>query len=745
MLSVTDGYRAAIVGDIRKMMIRAQLEIIDPDIVYGTVEGTPTAPWSKAAHLLNKEMELGPRYATLEPGRWLLDGSFRVMPDDPAQLTGEVGCVGAALSGPDGAFSTPQWVQMNFTKVDILQAVSIGFSTDAADGVPADFTVEIRAGDQVFYTKSFTGNTETSVSLDGFTVYIPTSIRLTVTRWSLPGRRMRIAEIVPGLYEAWSDDVLASLDIQMRGNFSCLALPYGTCTLQMDNLDRRFEPRRKNGIFQSIEDRQAIPVEIGVALPDGTTEWKQVGVFYQANGGWKTGNNAMTMEWDLVDIVGLLADREFLAPSSLPTTLLGWLAALVGQLGVNFASRYHVDPAYAGKAARVNAREDVAGKTCGDILRWVCMATGTWPRADAETGYLTAEPLWSQGAKMDLDNMTTYPTMMANEELAVLTFQLHDGAKTILNISGNATASSKTLTVSNPFIHTAEEARTAARQILSQYGGIKLETTGRGNPASEIGDVDTIWLDESSATTGRRMEQSLTFSGGVLRDCKSVLLQADGSYLYEAFAVIRKDGPWRAPEGVTRLRVVIGSGGQGGGRGQDGQWESAGSSNISFSGYRGVEGKPGVDGQGGRIWYGVIDINPGQIFEVKLGAGGASGGVYGSAGSLGADTTFGPYSSANGKYYETGYTDIANGQVFARAGVPAPLAGTADGGKGGAGGTAGDGYLDWVEDDFAPDGGQPGETITGHYEWVTTEEPGPGQPGVPGASGFVMVTWDKPA
>lgn len=734
MLSMTDGYRAAIVGDIRKMMIRAQLEIIDPDIVYGTVEGTPTAPWSKAAQLRNKEMELGPRYATLEPGRWLLDGSFRVMPDDPAQLTGEVGCVGAALSGPDGTFSAPQWVQMNFSKVDILQALAIYFSTDPVDGVPADFTVEVRAGEQVFYTKSFTGNTATSVSLDGFTVQIPTSIRLTVTRWSLPGRRMRIAEIVPGLYEAWSDDVLASLDIQMRGNFSCLALPYGTCTLQMDNLDRRFEPRRKNGIFQSIEDRQAIPVEIGVALLDGTTEWKQVGVFYQADGGWKTGNNAMTMEWDLVDIVGLLADREFLAPSSLPTTLSGWLAALVDQLGVNFAGRYHVDPAYAGKAARVNAREDVAGKSCGDILRWVCMATGTWPRADAETGYLTAEPLWSQGAKMDLDNMNTYPTMMANEELAVLTFQLHDGAKTVLNISGNATASSKTLTVSNPFIHTAEEARTAARQILSQYGGIKLETTGRGNPASEIGDVDTIWLDESSATTGRRMEQSLTFSGGVLRDCKSVLLQADGSYLYEAFAVIRQDGPWQGPEGVTRLRVVIGSGGQGGGRGQDGF--VGGSGNIPGSGVSSGEGKPGVDGQGGRIWYGVIDINPGQIFQVKLGAGGAPGGVYGSAGSLGADTTFGPYSSANGKYYETGYTDIANGQVFARTGVPAPLPGTADGGKGGAGGTAGSGYWEQL---FWPDGRPRG------WDFIVDEEPGPGQPGVPGASGFVMVTWDKPA
>ena len=51
-----------------------------------------------------------------------------------------------------------------------------------------------------------------------------------------------------------------------------------------------------------------------------------------------------------------------------------------------------------------------------------------------------------------------------------------------------------------------------------------IETTGRGDPAGEIGDVDTIWLDESQATTARRMMQNFQIQGGVLQGCQSKLL-----------------------------------------------------------------------------------------------------------------------------------------------------------------------------------------------------------------------------
>ena len=740
MINATDGYKAAIVGDVRRMFIKAMLEIIDPDIQYGASNGSDLAPWAKIEQLGDRVTDVSAKYATLEPGRWVLDGSFPLIPDDPTKMPGDVAYVGDVLSGEDGTFPTEVYAEVTFSNVSILQACSVFFSTNEPDGVPEDFIVSIMSNGEPIYNQLFVGNKATKVEVTGFTVCDPTAVRITISKWSLAGRRARIAEIIPGLYEEWTEDMLASLDIQMRGNFACLAIPYGVCTLRMDNLDRRFEPRNKSGVFQSIEDRQAIPVTLGVQLEDGSTEWKKAGVFYQANGGWKTGNNDITMQWDLVDIVGLVAQREFIAPATLPTTLGGWLAAIVAQLGANFASKWHVDPAYENIAVTANSAEDVNGKKCGDILRFACMASGTWPRADAETGYLTAEPFWNQGNKLDLDNMSIYPIMKANDDLAALIFKLYDGSDTTYVVSGNSTSSSETLTISNPFIHTEAQALTAAKQILSQYGGMKLETIGRGDPSSEIGDVDTVWLDESSATTGRRMEQSFSFSGGVLKDCKSVLLQADGSFMFESSALIKSSGQWTPPAGVTQLRLIIGQGGQGGSAGADGGMATIVKSHESLSPDQPMVRDSGAIGSGGKIWTGVVNVNAGQAIDVYIGKGGKAT-AYGVPGEMGEESTFGVYSSANGKVYSPSYTDIASGNSYGRSGVLKPLAGSSDGGAQGEGGIDGTRSFSHRE----PIYNDKGEETGFRNVYVENSSPTKGKPGVNGASGFVLIYWDKEA
>lgn len=714
MLEMTDGYRAAIVGDVRQMFVKAILEIIDPDITFEASSGSGISPWAKPDQVFNKVMAPDSQYSTLEPNRWLLNGAFWIIPEDPSELTGQVGHVGDVLSGEDGSFPEGAYAELKFANVSILQACSIYFADPELDGIGVDFRVDIMSGDTAVYSREFTENADRAVSLDGFTVYDPTAIRVCATKWSLPGRYLRVTQIIPGVYEEWTEDILTSLNIQMRGNFSCLALPYGVASLRMDNLDRRFEPRNKSGVFQSIEERQGIPIALGVKLEDGTTEWKRTGIFYQANGGWRTSDNSMTMQWDLVDIVGLVAQREFVSESdTLPSTLSGWLSAIVGQLGENFASMWHVDPDYADVSLTVSDASEIIGQKCGNILRWACMASGTWPRADAETGKLTAEPFWNQGNKYDLDNMTVYPTMKANDDLAVLTFKLHDGSGTICNISGNNTASSNTLTVNNPFIHTEAQALTAARQILSQYGGLRLELIGRGDPSSEIGDVDTVWLDESNATTGRRMEQSFGFYGGVLQNCRSVLLQADGSFMFEERVVITQSGQWTAPAGKTQLRCIIGSGGTGGTSGTNGSFEAA--------------GEDGLDGAGGKILAITVNINEQQTFDVVIGEGG-------EAGADGTATSFGAYSSDDGKRYSPAYTDVASGDAFGRTGVTEPLDGTGDGGAAGRGGSRG---VRHREQRFDMEGNPIGSV------WVTDVQPGKATSGKRGAKGFVVVCWDK--
>lgn len=704
MIKSGQAYHAAITGDARRVLLRAVIDIISPDIVFGAGETFGQIPWSKPEQLHDKVFGNPAKYATLERDRWALDGTWDLLPDDPTQAVGQMGYIGNVLSGADGTFATPPWVELQFSGVSVLQACSVYFPGNDYDGLPEDFTVEVKQGGTAYHTRTYTGNTASSVSLEGFTVNNPDAIRVTVTKWSRPGRRMRVVEIVPGVYEGWDGGMIAEFNVKQQGNIAATALPYGTCTLKIDNLSRRFEPRSKNGIFQSIEERQGIDVSLGVRLADGTDEYKRLGIFYQYSGGWRTGDNGLTMQWNLVDIIGLLANREFLAPATLPTTLGGWIGALAAQLGVNFQDRWHVDPNYTALPVTVRTADDLQGKSCGDILRWVCQATGTWPRADASTGDLTAEPLWSEGNKVTLDNLNGYPVMKANADVAALIFTLNDGAGTKYIVSGNATSSSETVSIDNPFIKTETQALAAARLILSTYGGNVLDLTGRGDPSSEIGDVETVWLDESQATTARLTMQTFQFSNGVMQGCQSQLLQADGSFLYQGREVITQPGTWKAPAGKKSLRIIVVGKGGDGTKGADGNFENAGAD--------------GVDGLGGLVWAGTININEGQEFQV----------------AFGTDTTFGAYSSANGKRYNNGYTDVASGDSFARTGVAKPVPGTGDGGAGGKGGTKGQGHYETSYNSQ----GNPNGTY-----WAVDVPPGKGAIGALGVLGCVVVYWDK--
>lgn len=743
MLDRSGEYQAAIVAAGRRIGIQASVSVIDPDIQYLPAENSAAAPWSKEEQLHDKVWEMPVDYATLENGRWLLDDSQKLIPDDPANVVGQVGYVSEAVGNEVGRFSEPVSVELKFQNVDVLQDVTIWFPNSEMDGVPYDFDVVFESNGEGF-GEVVTGNTEKYFTLKGFTVYNPDTIRITIRRWSLPYRRARIPEIIPGTYENWDGRMLADLSVQQNGDISAMALPYGTCQLVLDNHDKRFEPRKKDSLFRSIEDRQGIGIEIGVVLPSGNTEYKQVGVFYQKSPGWSTSDNGITITWDLVDIVGLISERLYVAPEVLPETLEGWVASIVSLLGENFTKHYRVDPNYADLPVTANDRADVAGKTCGDILRWVCQATGTWPRAAAGTGYLTVEPLWKEGGKLTLRDVEQYPTMKANPDIAMLVFQLYDGNGTQVTVAGTSASSGDSKTISNPFIHTREQALTAARMILSTYGGNRIETVGRGDPASEIGDVDTVWLDESTATTGRRIAQSFELENGFLTGCKSVLLQANGAVLFEDSVLLTESGTWTAPAGVKRLFVAIGQGGQGGMRGQDGILEELEGAHINQQGnftqrgsYKAEKGAQGSNGSGGKVWYGTININDQQSFDVQIGAGGAPSDVYGVLGDEGGETTFGAYSSASGSVYPAGYTDVGSGSSFGRTGVLKPLAGTSDGGSGGEGGEAGIGG--WGKASMILPSGRK----LYYTYWDPKKAPGKGKEASAGASGFVLVYWDK--
>lgn len=527
MINVSTAYRNSIIADVRRMYCRAIIEIIDPDIRYGSItsSGEETSV-SRSEQLHDKDVDLTANYTTLEKNRWILNGKNKIIPTNPNELTGQSGFVSSNLSRDDCSFNPSAYVEMHFSNVSILQACSIYFTE--TDGHPVDFTVEVKSGGYVKYSKAFSANKDTAVYLDGFTVENPDAIRVTATKWSKPGYRMRVSEIIPGIYEKWSSDLMASFSVEMQCDPSCMTLPYGTASISVDNSSKRFNPRNKNGIFRSIEERQGLPLFLGTLLPDGSVEYKQLGVFYQYSGGWKTDGNNLTMSWNLADIVGLISERKYIVPDTLPTTLEGWVASIVALLGNNFVDRYYIEPEYSQLSVTALNREALADFDCGTVLRFACMVTGTVPRADQETGNLYVGGFSDIGGEIDLDNMKQYPVSFANENISSITFTLADGnveEATTHIVPGNAPASSATEDISNPFIHTVAQAEFAASHILKAYSGTVYSIVSRGDPSKELGDIVKLTLDQYGGVRAQIVQQSFSFSSGVLQDCSSQLIE----------------------------------------------------------------------------------------------------------------------------------------------------------------------------------------------------------------------------
>lgn len=724
MIVHTEAYDKAVTASSRRMFARAVFDLVDPDAQTTAVTVSNESEISLKDQVVNRgHGSSDQRIATLELDRWALDGSFVIPPENPADRAGQVGWESADLCGSDGVFALPYpYIELAIANVSILQAVTLEFSSDSLDGHPVDFTVAMWSGATLLKTVEVTGNEGTSVVVGDFTVNNPTKIRLTVKRWSTPYRRVRLARFMLGLFETWDTSVIQDVDIYTEVTFSGLKIPYSSCTIRVENKNHRFDPYAPNTIFTSIEERQAIVVDLGLRLEDGSVEWISGGTYYQQSAGWSLQD--LTVSWELLDIIGMLVKRKFVVPSTLPTTLEGWLGAMMASLGVNFSSKYIVDEAVVGTALTSTA-DAVAGKTCGEILRFACMATNTWPRQDFETGCLRVGKLERlEGNRITLDNMPSYPEMSANDDIADITFELDSGEVTF---PGNNTDSEISLSIKNPFVHTVADARKAVISCLFEYGGRSFSVVSRGNPTSECGDIQSVDTQFLSTISARLYKQQLKLDAGVMKDMPSYFVQSPNDSMYENKIVLVESGTWTAPAAGTIKITLIGggTGGMGGGGGNmHSEWNSP------------EDNAGGIGGDGGKVYIVETTVTKDQVFNYACGTGGAAGaggsaGNDGKPGAKGTDTTFGVYSSAGGVRYAVGLMDIQSGAVYAQKGGDYGYLVDGLNGSGGAGGKQ----------------GKNGRRVTytnpetGESYTKTKARPQAGGPGQPGKDGCVIVEW----
>lgn len=696
MKQTTEIYKAAVAASPRRVVPIAQMDFSDPDAQYGTLRSAPLLPFCSAGQLVNHKILVEKPIATLENNLWLLNGEY-YLPERGRQEDAETGLVFDVQCDDEGVFDDDTFVELPISEVQVLQALTLVFEEDPQRGWPVEYTVELKVGSSAVWSRNVTDGAAGRVIFEGFTIYDPTAVRIVFKKWSVPRRRPGIVEIAPGIFEEWTGADLYELDVIQQTDFTNLTVSYDTARVVLRNETRRFYPRAEGSIFASIEARQPISVYYGVCQPGDKPERVPAGVFYLKEQGWETAATDSSFEMNFVSIVGLLAERVPQLPETLPETVAGWLELLLLAIGSNFVDKYTVPEDVAAMAMTATA-EDVQGLNCGNLLRYICMAAGAYYSADPVTGYLSIKKLeQEEGKYISLSEQFAYPVESEDQSWADIAFMLADDE--IYTVGGNVNSLEKTCKVNNPFVKTKAAAQAAARNILTVSGGSVFKIAGRGDPACDIGDIDTFETIFGERVTARRKKQQLKFTNGVMLETPSWHMQAGWQSDYAQRLEFAESGSWTVPEGVSKIRLVLI------GRGEDGE-DGSGS---SWS----ADGEPGSGGAGGEVWVGDVGVNPGGSYSINIGE----------------NSTFGTaYSSADGRRYDGGWGDIYTGKVYAAAGDVGPQRckrqtagadgepGTGNGGQGGGGGRQGARAWDgdkWVYKRNRVAGGQGGTGATG--------------------------------
>ena len=811
MLTTSAAYKEAIKAPTRRIVPKAVIDLSDPDLVVSSVTGDIDSTYSFPDQLYDRDAGYsGGIYATLELNRWLLDGTQKIFPATPSSRMGEQGVIGDTLSDDDGDLNKKITIIMS--GVDTLQIVTVNGTGVTVDGYPAQLTLNIYSNNSLIYTdtKSPTGPL---FRFEGFTAVQPTKLELVIDKWNLPSRRFRIAEFLPGLVEIWTDDTIFKMEVTQRADFSNLTLPYATASIAIDNTNKRFDPSNKDGIFKSVTARQPVRLFFGVDL-GGSVEYVPCGVLYQQNEGWQIQNDRMVINWDLIDMVGLLVDRKYEEQSEpqwqeahqpvwperfikpITRTFSQWVTAIVNQLDPSFSGHYVIDPSL-GNPSFSCAWDDAQNITCGDLLRYLCQATNSYPITDPETGYLLIKPV-STGTtqKTSLRTQNTLPASKSNTEIAFLNYALRpiyqlyyeDGEwitipkypgyyeTTQYSIPGTEEISDKTVNIFNPFIVEQMDAVVSAQVVLTQYGGDVLNVASRGDPSRQVGDIENIEIRPGEYVSARIQEQTLSIQNGVMTNQPLKMLQANGGTMYTDVMVITESGNYSTPAGITDITLVLIGGGDGGDGGDGG-------TSYYLTGDK-DNGKGGSGGLGGKVYSTPLTINSGQNFSVSIGAGGTGGaagqwsysptsGNRGGGGTSGGATTATfstTFSSANGVRMEAGYADLLTYKIYAmtgqsgRSGIRSAkdganaLANTGSGGAGGDGGIAS--VVEWVSRaDFiqtlpqtlTPQQQMQVAQMNGYYyQWgddyergQIVQNPTNGGKGGNGGSGVCLIFWTR--
>lgn len=503
-----------------------------------TVTASGWAYNSDKEQILDTIDSIKTKYFTLYDNQ--LDGSY-MLSDKYSQL----GWVSDVVSGADGTFTTPPYIQINFAERPVV-SLPIYFD-DSHGAVVEDFIIEYKKKDGTSVTKTFTGNTKAMVMVTNEVIANVVSIKITVTKTSKPYYPAVIVElpvISTILYKGYKDtsdlisiDLLEELtykdDIEALGGISA-----NEVTVVLDNSNKQFYfNNTESPVAQQLKRNRKIVPWLGVEIIPGEIEWYTLGTFWSYN--WNVPMGSLTATVVGFDTIGLLSTTSFINHTMQVNKSLGDLIVYVledAKTVFEFIT-YKIDPelfnivipyAWFSAASHTAALQKIS--ECYPMHIY-CDRDGCICAAPQKLKLDYYYDTWADSTNVinktydslyttlpNVVNVTVNdPTVKENEQL------VKDSL--VFNIDDFPT---RTLNFSKPYISDIVVSIDCDATVNYTYDvyswGIEISFNGTGNVRS-IECKGTVLDNSSSSVITRRDEESIRLNGSVVRDISSDFIQ----------------------------------------------------------------------------------------------------------------------------------------------------------------------------------------------------------------------------
>ncbi len=490
---------------VRRVGIRAEIAIVDADAKpNASASSVFTLSPSDPAQTVDGSVETPKAYATLERNAWLLDGNSALMDSTASGL----GWWSSPVSGDDGTFDGDCSIVYDIA----VDAKTIGLVLTFMDGYqPAVDGMRIRAYDSGGALVADVVNTDQSAVQTVVFSAIYRRLRIDFTKTALPGRRIRFLEIDFGMTQRFDEDTVASAEFRYKVDFAAASLPYGECSLTLDNSDRRWNLLNPSGIYQYMEEGQKISVWLPVNGEDvfmGAFSFRSV----------EARDGALTAKMTTADVIASLDDTVYNGGRCAAASLSDAIAEVLDGT--------EIECVYAdGVGAETVMMSIPQNTTRREAVRMLAQAARACVYAERDGNLRFCRPSLDGSAEgipeITKNELYNYDGITISEPVGAVKLVVNDEYADT-EIIYTAGTSGREMTVRNPCV-ASENGDAAAAWLLSKYARRKqYNVKNRCDPALELFDAvrisDAYGQNDAALITGITVK----YNGGLSAETEAV-------------------------------------------------------------------------------------------------------------------------------------------------------------------------------------------------------------------------------